>query len=156
MELLASQLRAIADQMGLSSTRQIAQSPGVSAVYRLTVRYHDRRAADSVATVRRMGWGETTLEIHYRGLFNHKPVITPLEPTRYEAFAAALRSIHFDSLPDQQNIPPHGVDLWLLERGAGTFNKSVIIAPELTGGVYAKLAYLVGSTLPEAVREVKA
>jgi hypothetical protein len=156
MELLAFQLRAIADQMGLPPTRQIAQSPGVSAVYRLTVRYHDRRAADSVATLQRMGWGETVLEVYYRGLFNHKPVVTPLESPRYEALAAALRSIHFDTLPDQQNIPPHGVDLWLLERGAGAFNKSVIIAPELTGGVYAKLTYLVGSTLPEAMREAKA
>lgn len=155
MELLASQLRAIADQMGLPSTRQIAQSPGVSAVYRLTVRYHDRRAADSVATLRRFGQGEARLEIVYRGLFNHKPVGAVLDEARYEAFVGAMRQVHFDSLADQQNIPPHGVDLWLVERAAGTFNKSVIIAPELTGSVYARLVYLVGSTLPEAVREVK-
>jgi len=155
MELLASQLRAIADQMGLPSTGKITQTPGVSAVYRLTVRYHDRRAADSVATLRRMGKGEAKLEIVYRGLFNHKPVIASFDDARYDAFVSALQKVHFDSLPDQQNIPPHGVDLWLLERGAGTFNKSVIIAPELTGSVYARLVYMLGSTLPEAVREVK-
>jgi hypothetical protein len=155
MELLASQLRAIADQMGLPSTKQIAQTPGVSAVYRLTVRYHDRRAADSVATLQRMGKSEPKLEICYRELFNHKPMTTALNTERYDAFAAALQQVHFDNLGDQQNIPPHGVDLWLLERGAGTFNKSIILAPELTGSVYARFVYLIGSTLPEAVREVK-
>jgi hypothetical protein len=155
MELLASQLRAIADQMRLPSTRQIAQTPGVSAVFRLTVRYHDRRAADSVATLRRIGKGDALLEIVYRGLFNHKPVTAALDTARYNAFVDALQKVHFDNLGDQQNIPPHGVDLWLLERGAGAFNKTVIIAPELTGSVYARLVYLVGATLPEAVREVK-
>jgi hypothetical protein len=155
MELLASQLRAIADQMGLPSTKQIAQTPGVNAVYRLTVRYHDRRAADSVATLQRMGKNEPKLEICYRELFNHKPMTNALNTERYDAFAAVLQQVHFDNLGDQQNIPPHGVDLWLLERGAGTFNKSVILAPELTGSVYARLVYLIGSTLPEAVREVK-
>jgi hypothetical protein len=155
MELLASQLRAIADQMGQPTTTQIAKTPGVSAVYRLTVRYHDRRASDSVATLRRIGKNDALLEIVYRGLFNHKPVTATLDNERYSAFVDALQKVHFDSLSDQQNIPPHGVDLWLLERGAGTFNKTVIIAPELTGSVYARLVYLVGSTLPEAVREVK-
>jgi hypothetical protein len=155
MELIASQLRAIADQMKVPTTRQLAQSPGVSAIYRLTVRYHDRRAADSVATLRRIGKGEAKLEIVYRGLFNHKPVVISFDEGRYNAFTEALQKVHFDSLSDQQNIPPHGVDLWLLERAAGTFNKSVIIAPELTGSVYARLVYQIGSTLPEAVREVK-
>jgi hypothetical protein len=155
MELIASQLRAIADQMSLPNTRRIAQSPGVSAVYRLTVRYHDRRAADSVATLLRVGKNEAKLEILYRGLFNHKPVNVSFDEARYEAFTSALQKVHFDSLADQQNIPPHGVDLWLLERAAGAFNKSVIIAPELTGSIYARLVYMIGSTLPEAVREVK-
>jgi hypothetical protein len=155
MELIASQLRAIADQMSLPSTRKLAQSPGVSAVYRLTVRYHDRRAADSVATLMRVGKSEAKLEIVYRGLFNHKPVVVAFDEARYEAFTSILQKVHFDSLTDQQNIPSHGVDLWLLERAAGTFNKSVIIAPELTGSVYARLVYMIGSTLPEAVREVK-
>ncbi|MEO8611120.1 MAG: hypothetical protein ABI690_24705 [Chloroflexota bacterium] len=155
MELLASQLRAIADQMGLPSTGQIAKTPGVSAVYRLTVRYHDRRAADSVATLRRIGKSDALLEIVYRGLFNHKPVTATLSAERYNAFVDVLQKVHFDNLGDQQNIPPHGVDLWLLERGAGTFNKSVILAPELTGSVFARLVYLVGATLPEAIREVK-
>ena len=155
MELIASQLRAIADQMSLSSTRKLAQSPGVSAVYRLTVRYHDRRAADSVATLVRVGKSGATLEIVYRGLFNHKPMQVSFDETRYEAFTAALQKAHFDTLSDQQNIPPHGVDLWLLERAAGTFNKSVIIAPELTGSIYARLVYMIGSALPEAIREVK-
>lgn len=155
MELIASQLRAIADQMSLPNTRKLAQSPGVSAVYRLTVRYHDRRAADSVATLMRVGKSEAKLEMVYRGLFNHKPMLVVFDEARYEAFTAALQKVNFDGLTDQQNIPSHGVDLWLLERAAGTFNKSVIIAPELTGSIYARLVYMIGSTLPEAVREVK-
>ncbi|MBZ0283020.1 MAG: hypothetical protein K8L97_19945 [Anaerolineae bacterium] len=154
-EYQAFTLRTINDQMGLKPLNQIALQPGVRAVYRLTVRYHDRRARDSAATMLRNGPDGASLEVVYRGLFEHKPVTLKVEQTAYDAFVGALQTMGFDHLPDQPDIPTHGVDLWLIERAAGGFYKSVVVAPELTGNVYAKLVYLLGKSLPEAVREVR-
>jgi hypothetical protein len=151
-EILSSTLRGIGDQVGAKAMQTLAHEPGVKALYRLTIRYHDRRAADSVATLR---WSkEATLGVIYRGLFGHKPVITAIEQARYEAFAQETTRLGFDRLHDQPNIPPHGVDLWLLERAAGSFYNSVVLAPELTGNVYARLVFELQRLLPEATRAI--
>ncbi len=151
-EILSSILKVIAESVGAKGMEQLGHEPGVKAVYRLTIRYHDRRAADSVATLR---WGnEASLSVVYRGLFLHKPVITAIERSRYEAFMQELNKLGFDRLTDQPNIPPHGVDLWLLERAAGSFYNSVVLAPELTGNVYARLVFEMQRLLPEATRAI--
>lgn len=151
-EFLASTLLAICEQVGARPIQHIAREPGVKVAYRLTVRYHDRRAADSVATLR---WAnDASLNVIYRGLFAHKPVVFTLDTPRAETFAQEVQKLNFDRLHDQSNIPPHGVDLWLLERAAGSFYKGVVIAPELTGSVYARLAFVVNLYLPEAVRTI--
>jgi hypothetical protein len=151
-EILSSMLRGIGEQVGAKALSQLGHEPGLKAVYRLTIRYHDRRAADSVATLR---WTDkATLSVIYRGLFDHKPVITALERERYEAFMQELNKLGFDRVTDQPNIPPHGVDLWLLERAAGSFYNSVVLAPELTGNVYARLVYEMQRLLPEATRAI--
>jgi hypothetical protein len=154
-ELLAGMMRGIAEQAGIPTMKEIAKQPIVSAAYRITVRYHNRRAADSVATIQRSGRDVVTLDVVYRGLFGHKPVAVSLGMDRYEAFVDGLQALKFDHLSDQPNIPAHGVDLWMVERAAGNFVKGVILAPELTSNVYARLVYLVSTTLPEAVREVR-
>jgi len=46
-------------------------------------------------------------------------------------------------------------DLWLIERAAGTFAHSVILAPELARDEYSKLVNAVKNGLPEALRVVK-
>jgi hypothetical protein len=151
-EILSSTLRTIGEQVGAKAMQQLAHEPGVKALYRLTIRYHDRRAADSVATLR---WtNEATLGVVYRGLFAHKPVITVIERARYEAFAQELNRLGFDRLNDQPNIPSHGVDLWLLERASGSFYNSVVLAPELTGNVYARLVFEMQRLLPEMTRPI--
>lgn len=157
MEYQAYILRAIADQLGVQPLSKVALQPGISAAYRLTVRYHDRRAADSLATLKRFGREETaSLEVVYRALFDGKPLLHTIDAERYTAFTTGLQTARFDNLTDQTNIPPHGVDLWLLERAAGGFAKSIILAPELTSNVYARIVYMVGTVLPEAIREVRA
>jgi hypothetical protein len=155
MELIASMLRSTADQAGVAPLREIAKQPFVSAAYRLIIRYHDRRAADSIATLRRIGRGEVLLEVVYRALFNHKPLAFRVEQERYDALVASLHSIRFDAMKDQLNIPTHGVDLWMIERAAGNFVKSVILAPELATDTHARLMEVVKVHLPEAVREVR-
>ncbi len=155
VEIQASLLRAVADQCGLPSLRQVAQQPGVRAVYRLTIRYHDRRASDSIATLKRIGSDGALLEIVYRGLFNHKPLLFQIEQIRYDAWVAALHQLHFDTLPDQPDIPSHGLDLWLLERAAGSFVKNVVLAPALATGTYAALIQTLHARLPESLQELK-
>jgi hypothetical protein len=155
MEYLASMLRTIAEQVDVLPVSKVALQPGVKSVYRLTVRYHDRRAYDSVATLIQKGASGAALEVVYRGLFHHKPLILQIEADRFDAFFASLQKAGFDRLGDQQNIPPHGVDLWLLERAASSFVKSVIIAPELTAHVYARLVYEINQYLPEAIKQIK-
>jgi hypothetical protein len=155
MDYLASMLKTMADQVGLMPLNKVALQPGIKSSYRLTVRYHDLRAYDSVATLTQRSADGATLEVVYRGLFRHKPVTFQIEQSRFEAFLLSLQKAQFDHLADQPHIPPHGVDLWLLERAAGSFYKSVIIAPELTAHIYARLVFEMNAHLPEALKQVK-
>jgi hypothetical protein len=154
VEFLASMLRSIAEQMGIIPTEQTALRPGVRAVYRLTIRYHDRRSRDSVATVTRRGGDGAELGVVFYGLFNHKPLIFPVTPQDYTAFSDGLSQLRFDRLDDQSGVPFYGVDLWMFERAAGSFYHSVIVAPELAEGTYWQLVRLAYTHLPEAVREI--
>ena len=72
----------------------------------------------------------------------------------YAELVKGLEQVHFDKLNDQANIPSYGVDLWMWERAAGTFYRSVIFSPVAATGVYERLRVLAHTYLPEAVREV--
>lgn len=154
MDYQAYLLRVIEDELGLKPAEQIAQRPGMRAVYRLTIRYHDSRSYDSVATLSRYVTDSPQLEVVYRGLFNRKPLTLPVEQERFDAFAGVLLKLRFDHLPDQPNIPAHGVDLWMLERAAGGFAKSIILAPKLAQDVHADLIAAVHEHLPESAKDV--
>ncbi len=45
-------LRSVIDSCKLPPVRQVAQQPGVQVVYRITIHLFDRRASDSVSTLR--------------------------------------------------------------------------------------------------------
>ena len=147
-------LRSIADRMGLEPVKRMVRQPGMRAVYRLIIFHHDRRAADSVATLYHTGPDKITLSLAYERAFHHQPLIHSIPFTRYEALTLALQNLHFDHLPDQRGMPFFGVDLWMIERAAGTFIKSVIIAPQTAGGSYAGLVTAIHTHLPEALREI--
>jgi hypothetical protein len=155
VEFLASTLRAIADQMQLKPIEKLTLQPGVWAVYRLTIRYHDRRARDSVATVTRSGAAGARLEVVFRRLFEDKPLLFRVQQADYEGLMTGLQQVHFDRLEDQHDIPSYGVDLWMWERAAGTFYKSVIFAPELATGEHERLVKLAHTHLQEAVKEIE-
>lgn len=147
-------LRVIADELGLESAEQAARRPGMRAVYRLTIRYHDSRSYDSVATLSRYGAEAPRLEIAYRGIFGQKPLTFTVNQERFDALAGALLKLRFDHLSDQTHIPAYGADLWLLERAAGGFAKSIMLAPKLAKGIHADLIAVIQEHLPEAVKEV--
>lgn len=73
---------------------------------------------------------------------------------RLTALLLAWQQAGFDRLSDQPELPLHGLDLWLLERAAGTFVHSVIVAPQTATGQHAALVAAVREYLPEALREV--
>jgi hypothetical protein len=152
VEYLASLLTAIVEQMKLTPLEKLALQPGVRAVYRLTIRYHDRRAHDSVATVIRTGAVGATLEVVFRGRFDQKPLRFPVTQANYEGLVAGFHKVNFDKLGDQPKLMSYGQDLWMWERAAGTFHKSVLLAPEAADGVYWQLVRLAWTHLGEAVR----
>ena len=155
MEYLASLLTGIVDQMNLPSLTKLALQPGVRAVYRLTIRYHDRRAIDSVATVIRTSANGATLEVVFRGRFEQKPLKFPVSQSDYEGLTFGFQKVNFDKLGDQPNLKSYGQDLWLWERAAGTFHKSILLSPSEAEGAYWQLVRLAWTHLPEAVRVVE-
>jgi len=148
-------LTTIVEQMKLPSIEKLALQPGVRAVYRLTIRYHDRRAHDSVATVIRMGAVGASLEVVFRGRFEQKPLRFPVTQADYEGLVMGFQKVNFDKLGDQPKLMSYGQDLWMWERAAGTFHKSVLLSPVDADGVYWQLVRMAWTHLPEAVRIVE-
>jgi hypothetical protein len=154
VEYIASLLTTIAEQLKLPPITKLALQPGVRAVYRLTIRYHDRRAIDSVATVIRTSGNGATLEMVFRGRFEQKPLRFPVTQADYEGITFGFQKVNFDKLGDQPNLKSYGEDLWMWERAAGTFHKSVVLAPSDAEGAYWQLVRLAWTHLPEGVRVV--
>lgn len=153
-EQQAYTLRAIAEYLELEPLKRLTRQPGVRAVYRVTIYHHDRRALDSVATLHRDTLNQSILSLVYEGMFHSKPLthIVPFE--RYEAFTLALQKLRFDHMADQPEMPLYGLDFWMIERAAGTFVKSVIVAPQTANGNHAELVTTLKTHLPEALREI--
>jgi hypothetical protein len=147
-------LRRISERMGVPPLKTVAMLPGTRTAFRVSIHYEDQRASDCVLTLRRWGADEVALDVVYQGHFDHKPITRRLSPDSYDEFTAALTRLHFDRLPDQPNIAFFGVDLWMVERAAGSFIKSVILAPQTAVGDYAALIALIRKNLPEAVRQI--
>lgn len=154
MEHHAYALREIAASAGLPTVQHMAKQPGVQGVYRMTVRYNAGRAHHSAATIVRSQVDRISLEVVYERLFGHKPLVYPVSLKQYEAFAAALHTAGFDRMSDQRDVPFFGVDLWLVERAAGSFVKSVIIAPRTAVNPHIAVVKAIEYYLPEAVRAV--
>jgi hypothetical protein len=149
-------LRGVAEHLGLERVEQMARRPGVQAVYRVTVHYFDARASDSVATLQRTSMERVTLELHFQRALGGKPLQLPITVSRYETFVTALQGLGFDRLSDQSNLPTYNTtDVWLIERAAGAFSHSIIVAPELAQDAYARLVNAVKNGLPEALKQVK-
>ena len=149
-------LRAIADQLGLKPIIELARMPGVQGVYRITVNYFDGRVCNSVATLCSTQTGGIVQETVYQRALSRKPIAHQIDEMRYEEFIQAVKSLSFDRMLDQPNLPAYNsTDLWLFERAAGTFSHSVILAPELAQDQHARLVNAVRNGLPEALRQVK-
>ncbi|HLV35951.1 MAG TPA: hypothetical protein VKY59_12585 [Spirillospora sp.] len=154
-EQQAALLRAIAERLGLPPVKLLVKEPGVLGVYRVTVYYHDRRARDSCATLVDDRRQEPRLSTCYRGAFGQRPITYTLTEDRYEAFVRALQKLRFDHLRDQPGMPLYGLDFWMIERAAGSFVRSVIVAPQTAQGAHAQLVGIIREHLPEALRAIE-
>ncbi len=150
----AALLRGVADHLDLAPVKQVIKTPGMRAVYRLIIYYHDRRALDSVANLCHSHTSGIELALYYRGLFGRQPLRHPVSDQRFEGFTRALQQIRFDKLGDQPGMPLYATDLWMIERAAGSFVRSVVLAPQTAQDDHAKLVAAVKTYLPETLREL--
>ncbi len=151
----AARLRAVAEHVGQPGVSQLARAPGVQAVYRVTVYFADHHACHVVATIVKTQLGGAHLTLLFEGALGHKPLVYPLAADRLNTLVRVLALADFDHLPDQPSLPAYATsDLWFIERAAGAFSHSVIVAPATAQDAYAALAAAVREHLPEALREI--
>lgn len=152
-------LRGVAERLRLPTVMTVARGVGVTGVWRVTVHYFDGRAPDTVATLTRRTGAGTGLEV-----WTERPgdpsVTWTLSDERWATFTTAALSLRFDHLADQPNLPVYdSTDLWLIERAAGTFVHSVIVAPALADAAWktpdqaawTRLVSAIRNGLPEAI-----
>mgnify|MGYP003525698840 CR=1 FL=1 len=149
-------LRSVAAQLQLPLITELARQPGIDEIYRITIHYFDGRACNSVATLRASHATGILLETAYQRALNRQPLRHTIDELRYAEFVRALKSLSFDRMSDQPNLPAYNsTDLWMIERAAGTFSHGVILAPEIAREGYGRLANAVKHGLPEALRQVR-
>ncbi len=156
MQRRADPLRFIAVRLSVPEVETAIRQPGVAEVFRVTIQYHDGRHPDQIGTLTKgQSPGPAKLAVHYRRANDSALVLDyRIESDVYMAFSAALRKLGFDKLDDFEDIPWYGADLWLVERGAGTFHHDIIIPPEKSSGPHAEIVRLVREYLPPVVRAI--
>jgi hypothetical protein len=153
----ADELRQVAQRLGLDDLKTLTLRPGVNESLRLTVQYHDGRSPASVATLQR-GIGTTcALTVVYQRYDRANQPYQysfALALPDYQQLLTTLRQSKFDSLDDSPDLPNFGLDLWLVERAAGSFHHDVVLAPALADGHHREVALALRKFLPEAMREL--
>jgi hypothetical protein len=156
MQRRADPLRFIAVRLSVPEVEWIVGQPGVAEVFRVTIQYHDGRHPDQIGTaIKGQSPGPVKLAVHYRRA-NDKPLVLDytVESDPFTALSAAIRKLGFDKLDDFPDIPWYGADLWLVERGAGSFHHDIIIPPDKAAGPHAEIVQLVRQNLPPLIRAV--
>lgn len=146
-------IRLMAVRLGQGELKHMTQEPGIHEALRVSIYYHDERAPGSVATLRRGPGDECPLQVAYDKLPDPVYFDLKVPVQRYHDLLMALRRAKFDSLDDQENVPYMGVDLWLVERIAGSFYHDIILAPGSAGGHHREVMIAIKKLLPESVRQ---
>ena len=152
-------LHIVAERLALPSLRKVVARPGVNEAVRLTVYYPDGAQSSSVATLERGFGADCRLWVVYdrfddRGEPFAYAFTIPLE--RYHKLLAALRLSRFETLDDAFDAPPSGVEVWLVERAAGSYFHDVVLSPVNAAAHHRELALAFKTHLPEAVRALSA
>jgi|GEM_PF-1320906 len=153
----ADPLRQLSERLGQASFAQVLQLPGVSGAVRVSIQPHEAGVPASVATVAKKLSGTCALQVVYDKYdSNAKPYNYTFEipVTRFQAVISAFRRNKFDGLDDEPNLPLTGADIWLVERGAGTFRHDVVLSPQSAGGNHREIVLAIQQHLAEATRRL--
>ena len=150
----ADPIRLIALRLRQDEVRNVVRQPGVNEAFRVTIQYHDGRHPNQVATLIRGHSWPCTLNVLYDKPGKHVYFTYTVEAARYLALQTALRRVRFDAMDDQPDVPFFGVDLWLVERGSGSFYHDVVLSPESARGFYRELILALREHLKEALRPI--
>jgi hypothetical protein len=148
-------LHVIAERLGLQMLRATAARPGVNEALRVTIRYSDGKLPDSVATLERGVGDNCRLHViydRYNGQGEPYRYEFAISLERYHKLLAALRLSRFEALDDAFDTPPSGVDVWLVERAAGSYFHDVILSPGNATAHHREVVVTMKTHLPEAVR----
>jgi len=152
----ADPIRLIALRMKQDEVRNVVQRPGVNGAFRVTIQYHDARHPNQVATLIRGHSGPCTLHVVYDKPGKDVHFTYAIEAARFTTLHTVLRRIRFDGMDDQPDVPFFGVDLWLVERGSGSFYHDVVLSPDSARGFYRELILALREHLKEALRPIEA
>lgn len=140
-------------RLGVQELRELIQHPTINEAIRITIYYHDNRAPASVATLRREQNAPCQIEIVYDRVPRTTQLTFSVPIERYQSLLIALRRARFDTLDDEEDLPITGVDLWLVERLAGSFYHDIVVCPTSARGHHRDIVLALRDYLPEAVRE---
>lgn len=140
-------------RLAIADLREFIQHPTINEAIRVTIYYHDNRAPASVATLYREQNAPCQLAVVYDRVPHTTHLTFPIAIERYQNLLIALRRARFDSLDDEDDLPLTGVDLWLVERLAGSFYHDVVVCPTSARGHHRDIVLALRDYLPEAVRE---
>jgi hypothetical protein len=146
-------MRLIAVRVGLPELKHITAQPTIHEAVRVSIHYHDSRAPDSVATLE-LGHGDACrLHLVYDKSPRPARFELSLPRQRYYNLLVALRRARFDFLDDDEALPYIGVDLWLVERAAGSFYHDVVLSPANARGHHREVMLALRHHLAEVVRQ---
>lgn len=146
-------LRTIATRLDLPDFRRMTQQPTINEAVRVSIYHYTGQAPDSIATLV-YGHHQTdcNLQVCYDRPTRRADLSYQVPIARYSGLLAAFRKANFDHLDDEPDLPFYGVDLWLIERAAGSFHHDVVLCPESASGKYRELIRALQDHLPESIR----
>lgn len=150
----ADPIRLIALRLRQDELRQVVQKPGINEVFRVTIQYDKGEHSNQVATLIRGNGDQCSLKVVYDKPGKDVYFDYPIEVERHKTLLAALRCLKFDEMDDQPELPFFGVQMWLVERAAGSFYHDVVLSPESARGFYRELVLAIREHLKEALRAI--
>lgn len=148
----ADPIRLIAARLGQGELQKITSNPSINEAVRVSIHYHDGRAPNSVATLQRGHGDNCQLHLAYDKSPRMAKLTLNIPLSRYQELLMALRRARFDRLDDDEDLPYFGVDLWLIERAAGSFYHDIVVCPTSAKGHHREIILALRQFLPEAVR----
>lgn len=149
----ADVLRTIATRLQLPDFRKLTQQPTINEAMRVSIYHDDGNSPDSVATLVHGHHQETyPLHVCYDRSTRRADLNFDVSVERYNGLLMALRRARFDQLDDEPDLPFYGIDLWLIERAAGSFYHDIVLCPTTASGKHHEIVRALRDHLPEAVR----